>query len=330
MLKKLSSLNLKKVIPIAVVILIIAVVASRFIGRTSIPDGFSYGNGRLEATETAVSSKIQGKLLEVRYREGMDIKAGEIAAVIDAEDVKARLRAAEANLVKAKEMAKESREAAKAALSEQNLATVTFHRTEELIRKNFISGAQLDRDRTALQTANANLASAKNRIHEADAAVDAAAADVDTLQVNVDDTILKAPVDGRVLYRLAEPGEVIAAGGRVLSMLDLSDVFMYIYLNTADAGKLSMGDEARIILDSIPDTPIPAHIAYVSPKNQFTPKEVETREERAKFMFRVKLKVDREWLLKHADLAKPGMPGIGWVRTDANKPWPAELPTMTR
>lgn len=330
MSSKLPGSRLVKIGVIAAIIAIIGAAAWRFLRPSAIPEGFAYGNGRLEATETAIASKIQGKLVEVRFREGADLKAGEIAAVLDGEDVRARLRAAEADLVRAREAARESRENVKAAISEQELAVATYRRTEELIRKNFISKAQLDKDRTTLDTAAANLAGARNRVSEADAAVESAQANVDALKVGVDDTLLRVPVDGRVLYRLAEPGEVVSAGGRVLAMIDLSDVYMYVYLNTEESGKVVMGDEARIVLDALPNVPIPAHVAFVAPKNQFTPKEVETREERIKFMFRVKLKIDREWLEKNSHIAKPGMPGTGWVRIRPGAPWPANLPQPSR
>lgn len=319
-----------KLLIIAAAVVIIGAIAWYYLKPPAIPPGFAYGNGRLEATETAISSKIQGKIIEVLFREGADLKAGETAAILDGRDVKAQLRAAEANLDKTREAARESRENVKSAVSQQKLAVVTFNRTEELIRKNFISAAQLDKDRTTLQTANATLAAAQNKVSEADAAIAAAEANVDALKVSVDDTILRVPVDGRVLYRLAEPGEVISSGGRVLSMIDLSDVYMYVYLTTDEAGKVVMGDEARIVLDALPDVQIPAHIAFVAPKNQFTPKEVETMEERVKFMFRVKLKVNKDWLEKNSNIAKPGMPGIGWVRTAPETAWPDKLPQPSR
>lgn len=327
---KLSGKRLTRLIVIAAAVVILGIAAWYFLKPPAVPDGLAYGNGRLEATETAIASKIQGKLIDVRFREGADLKEGEIAALLDGEDVKAQLRAAQANLIKARESARETRESLKSAVSEQKLAVITYKRTEELIKKNFISEAQLDKDRTTLQTANSTLAGAKNRVAEADAAVEAAAANVDALKVSVDDTILRVPVDGRVLYRLAEPGEVISAGGRVLAMIDLSDVYMYVYLNTEEAGKVVIGDEARIVLDALPDMQIPAHIAFVAPKNQFTPKEVETQEERVKFMFRVKVKVNRDWLEKNSNVAKPGMPGIGWVKITPGTTWPAKLPQPSR
>ncbi len=301
----------KKLIIIIVLVIIAAVVGWYFLKPAGTPPGLAFGNGRLEATETAVSTKVQGKLVEVYFREGADLKVDEVAAQLDDVQLKADIKAAQA-------VAEQAREDVKSAVSQQELAGVTLKRTQELIKKGFISAAQLDKDVSTMRTANASLAAAKSRVAEADARVA-------SLQSNLDDLTLKSPVDGRILYRLAEPGEVLPAGGKVFSILDLNDVYMYIYLSSAESGNVQLGSDARIVLDALPDMPIPCKVVYVSPRNQFTPKEVETRDEREKFMFRVKLRVDPEWLAQNSTLAKPGMPGIGWVKTDPDAVWPANL-----
>ncbi len=315
----------KKLIIILVLVIIIAAIAWRFLKPSGTPAGLAYGNGRLEATETAVSTKVQGKLIEVYFREGADLKTGEIAAQLDDAQLKADLRAAEAAAEQAKEAAKVAREEVKSAQSQQHLASVTLKRTQELIKKGFISEAQLDKDIDSMKTANANLTSAHNRVFQADASIAEAVAKVASLQSNLDDLTLRSPVDGRILYRLAEPGEVLSPGGRVFSILDLNDVYVYIYLSSNEAGSVELGSDARVVLDGLPNKPIPCTVTYVSPRNQFTPKEVETRDEREKFMFRIKLKVDKEWLAKNENVAKPGMPGIGWVKISPDAVWPAEL-----
>ncbi|MCZ4053141.1 HlyD family efflux transporter periplasmic adaptor subunit [Oxalobacter sp. OxGP1] len=315
----------KKLIIIIVLAGIVAAVAWYFLRPAGTPPGLAYGNGRLEATETAVATKVQGKLIEVYFREGADLKTGQIAAQLDDAQLKADIRAAEAAVEQAKEYAKVAREDVKSAQSQQQLASVTLRRTQELIKKGFISAAQLDKDVNTMRTANATLASARNRVIQADASIREAEARVDSLKSNLDDLTLRSPVDGRILYRLAEPGEVLSAGGRVFSILDLNDVYMYIYLSNLEAGSVELGSEARIILDAIPDNPIPCTVTYVSPRNQFTPKEVETRDEREKFMFRVKLQVNQDWLARNIDVAKSGMPGVGWVKTDPDAVWPANM-----
>ena len=284
-----------------------------FLRPTNHFPGIAYGNGRLEATEADIATKVAGRLAEVQVREGDNLTAGQIAARLDADDLSAQLRAAEAAVMQA-------RDNLSSAASQQKLAKVTLDRTRELIKKGFISGDRLDRDLSALQTATATLAAARNKIHEAEAQAEA-------LRVNVKDTSLRAPIAGRVLYRLAEPGEVLAAGGKVFTLLDLTDVYMSIYLPTEEAGKVALNSPAKIVLDALPDQPIPARVVFVAPRSQFTPKEVETRNEREKLMFRIKVKVDLEWLKQHAEMAKPGMPGIAYVQTAPDTRWPDKLPS---
>lgn len=191
------------------------------------------------------------------------------------------------------------------------------------MKKGFVTGGKLDQDRSSLQTADAAVAAAQSRIGATNSAVAAAEAQADVLRIALRDTTLKAPAAGRALYRLAEPGEILAAGGKVLTLLDMADVFMSIYLPAGEAGKVGVGETAQIVLDALPNEIIPAHVTFVAPRSQFTPKEVETRNEREKLMFRVKLKVAPEWLAAHADLAKPGMPGVAYVRTAPDAIWPA-------
>jgi len=130
---------------------------------------------------------------------------------------------------------------------------------------------------------------------------------------------------GRVQYQLARAGEVVAAGAPIVTILDLTDVYMTIFLPAADAGKVGVGDEARIILDPVPDYVVPATVSFVAADAQFTPKTVETSDERAKLMFRIKLKIDPQVLQQFYTRVKTGVRGIGFVRTKADAEWPSDL-----
>jgi HlyD family secretion protein len=136
---------------------------------------------------------------------------------------------------------------------------------------------------------------------------------------------LRSPRDGRVQYRVAQPGEVLSAGGRILNFVDLSDVYMTFYLPTDSAGRVALGAAARIVLDAVPQYVIPAQISFVADVAQFTPKTVETAREREKLMFRIKAKIAPELLRKHIRQVKTGLPGIAYVRLDPNAAWPATL-----
>ncbi|PKO38663.1 MAG: efflux transporter periplasmic adaptor subunit [Betaproteobacteria bacterium HGW-Betaproteobacteria-6] len=290
-----------------------------------LPAGFASGNGRLEATEVDVATKIAGRLAELGPHEGDYVEAGAVVARLDADDLRAQLQAAEAQIRQAQRAVDQSRAGVRKSQSEVSLAGKTLKRSEELVGRGFISRNKLDADQTGMAGAVAGMAQAQGKVGEADAGVAAAEAKAESLRVTLADTSLKAPIAGRVLYRLAEPGEVLAAGGKALTLVNLSDMFMAIYLPTDKAGLVALNSEARIVLDALPGQVIPATVSFVAPKAQFTPREVETRTEREKLMFRLKVKPDAAWLAAHRDLAKGGMPGVAYVRVDAHAAWPANL-----
>lgn len=321
----MSSIVLRRLF-IVVLVLLIGLTGFVYWQRnhaSALPPGIASGNGRLEATEVDIASKVAGRLASVSVREGDDVAIGQVVAELDIEDLKAQLRAAEAQVRQAHAAMQQSRSAESGAASQQRLAQTTLGRTGQLVQKGFVTGDKLDRDRSAAQTAEA--AAAHNRVHETDEAVAAAEARVDVLRIALNDSALKASVAGRVLYRLAQPGEILTSGGKVLTLLDMTDVYLSLYLPTDEAGKIRVGSPARIVLDALPDKPIPAKVVFVAPRSQFTPKEVETRNEREKLMFRVKVQVEPDWLAAHGDLAKPGMPGLAYVQTTPAAVWPATL-----
>ena len=314
--------------PLVAIVLLAAIGGGFAVWRLrppELPPGIAFGNGRLEAIEVDVATKVAGRLASLTPHEGDRVEKDQVVAMLDAEDIAAQLRAAEAQVRQAREGTREAKEGVRKADSDVVLARKTLQRSQELVQRGYISGDKLDRDRSAQQGAESALAAARVRVAEADAGVAAAIARGQSLRATVNDTSLKAPIGGRVLYRLAEPGEVLPAGGKVLTLLDLSDVFMTVFLPTAEAGKVEIGSPARIVLDALPDQVLPATVSFVAPRAQFTPKEVETRSEREKLMFRVKVRVDAGWLAQHQAVAKGGMPGIAYVRTDGGQEWSARL-----
>jgi HlyD family secretion protein len=173
--------------------------------------------------------------------------------------------------------------------------------------------------------AEAALAAARIDVDYREAAIAAAAARIERIRTDIADSTLTTPIRGRVLYRLAEPGEVLPAGGKVVTVLELSDVYMTIFLPTDEAGRTIIGAEGRIVLDAAPHLVIPAAVSFVAPRAQFTPKEVETRTEREKLMFRVKVRIDPELLARHSEKVKTGRPGVAYVRLDPHVQWPEHL-----
>ncbi len=176
-----------------------------------------------------------------------------------------------------------------------------------------------------LAAVEAAIGAAKAQVVDAEAAVDAARAAIDSIAADANDSVLKSPRDGRVQYRVAQPGEVLAAGGRVLNLVDLGDVFMTFFLPTAQAGSIAIGSDVRIVLDAAPQYVIPAKVTFVADVAQFTPKTVETEEERLKLMFRIKAHIPAELLRKYIYQVKTGLPGVAYVRLDPGAPWPTKV-----
>ena len=311
---------------LAVALAVAGVYGYRTLREPALPPGLASGNGRIEATEYDIATKRPGRLAEVAVREGDTVTRGQVLARIDSADLVAQRRAAEAELARARVGRAVAVATVAQRKTEANLARTELRRVEALFEKHVSSAQTLDQAKSRSEAADAALRAAAESVDAAQASIASAEANVARIQVDVDDSALVAPIDGRVLYRLAEPGEVLGAGGKVVTLLDLTDVFMTIFLSTAEAGRVRVGSEARVVLDAAPEFVIPAAVSFVAPEAQFTPKEVETRTEREKLMFRVKVRVDPDVLAKHLEKVKTGLPGVAYVRLGPDVPeWPAAL-----
>jgi HlyD family secretion protein len=297
---------------------------NRLRGR-DMPDGIVKSNGRLEATQVDVSAKYPGRLATLTVNEGDEVTAGQVVATISSPETEAQLRNAQAQVLKAKRALAEANALIVQRKSDLDFAGPDYERAKQLVARGNISQQATDSRRNKLEAAEAAYVAANAQRDQAEAAIKAAEADVERYQSILVDLVLVAPRSGRVQYRLARSGEVVAAGQRVLTILDLNDVYMTIYLPAEQAGKLALGDEARTILDPVPQYVLPATVIFVATEAQFTPKSVETAEEREKLMFRVKLQADPEVLSKYHRQVKTGVRGLGFVRTDPKVPWPTEL-----
>lgn len=290
-----------------------------------LPDNVVYGNGRIEATEYDIATKLPGRLVTVLAQEGDMVDIGQALAVIDTDDLNAQLREANAGLREASEARKYALAIVDQHKSELALAEAELRRSLELVKQGHVSKEKVDKQRTVSTSAQAALRAANVKVVQSDAGIEAAQARVERLESNIADSTLQAPINGRILYRLAEPGEVLGSGGKVFSLLDLTDVYMSIYLPTSEAGKVTIGSQARIVLDAIPQYILPAKVTFVSAQAQFTPKSVETRDERDKLMFRVKVKLDPQLLKAHIAQVKTGVPGLAYVLLAPETTWPEKL-----
>jgi HlyD family secretion protein len=297
---------------------------NRLRGR-DMPEGIVKTNGRIEATQVDVSAKYAGRLATLTVDEGDEVSAGQQVATISSPETEAQLRNAQAQVLKAKQSLAEAIALIAQRKSDLDFTRTDYDRGKILIEKKDISQQVVDMRRNKFEAAEAAYVAAEAQRDQAEATIKSAVAEVDRLQSILVDMVLVSPRSGRVQYRLARAGEVVSQGQRILTILDLNDVYMTIYLPAEQAGRLTLGDEARTILDPIPQYVLPNTISFVATDAQFTPKSVETTEEREKLMFRVKLQADPKVLDQYHKAVKTGVRGLAFVRTDPKIGWPAEL-----
>lgn len=315
--------------------------------------GLVHGNGRIEAVEIDIAAKTPGRVKEILVREGDFVTAGQVVAKMDTEVLEAQLRQAEAQLHQAESavtiarsqvlLTVAERAASHAILAqreaEHDIADKRLARSSLLAKEGASSQQEADDDnarvtgtaaavsatRAQVAAADAAIATSRAQVSGAESAVEAAKASIERIRADITDSALQAPRNGRIQFRVAQAGEVVPAGGRVLNMVDLSDVYMTFFLPTTAVGKIALGSEVRLVLDAAPEHVIPANVSFVADVAQFTPKTVETTAEREKLMFRVRAQVPPELLKKYIKQVKTGLPGVAYVRLDAKAPWPVHL-----
>lgn len=339
------------------VIVIVLGVAAYFAWKelqpAGLPEGFASSNGRIEATEIDIATKTAGRIVDVRADEGDFVTAGQVLAQMDTDvlnaqrkELQAEERRAHTAVATAKSLVaqRESEKAAAQATvaqreAELDLAIKNYNRNKALVATKVITAEQFDSIRAALHSAQATVSRAKadvaaansaittaqSHVIESQAKVVAAQAAIERIEADIKDSTLRCSRDGRVQFRIAQPGEVLNAGGKVLNMVDLGDVYMTFFLPTEWAGRVQMGADARIVLDSAPQFVVPAQVTFVADVAQFTPKTVETAEERQKLTFRIKAHIPPELLKKYVRDVKTGLPGVAYVQLDPQAEWPANL-----
>jgi HlyD family secretion protein len=293
--------------------------------RWALPKGIASGNGRIDAKEVDVASKLPLRIKEVLVREGDLVKRGQVVVRMDTITLEAELAENRAKVAAAQEQLAVVRAAIVKAESEIDLAKIEKTRSGRLLAERAGSQREYDVRTMALKTTTAGLGEQKARLEVAQRDLKAAEANVAQTQSRIDDATLISPVIGRVLYRLAEPGEVLAAGGKALTLVNLEDVYMEIFLPSQQAAALKIGAEGRITVDYEPNRVAQGYVSFVSPEAQFTPKFVETRTEREKLMFRVKIQVPRELVMHYVERVKTGVRGMGYVKVQPDAEWPGWL-----
>ena len=290
-----------------------------------LPPGISWGNGRLEADPIDIDTKFAGRIAKLFVDQGELVTAGQVVAMMDTRDLDASLKKSQALLSQAERTLDEAKANLTQRQTQVKLAQQELDRTSALVPKGYATAELLDQRHQQMNSAVAAENAATHRVAEAQHALDAATHDVELYRVNILDNTLVAPRDGPIEYRVANVGEVLLAGGKVFTMLDASYVYMDVYLPTAEAGRVRIGSDARIVIDAYPDHVIPAKVVFVASQAQFTPKTVETKAERDKLMFRIRVRIDPERLKGREAMVRSGLPGIAYVATDPSVAWPINL-----
>ncbi len=285
------------------------------------------GTGTVEAVEVTIGNKIPGQVLQVIPREGDLVKVGDVVARIDHEDLdlelqraRAGVRAAEAQLTLLRRgprrqeirRAEQMVEQARAALDN---ARTTYRRAQDLLARKVVPQSNVDNARAQVDVLQAQHNAAQEalsvlragsrleQLHMAEANLEQAETLVSILQKKIADCTVKSPTAGRVVARFLEPGELAGTGTPILRVADLSDVWIMIYVSETELGRVRVDGDAEIRVDSFPDKSFPGKVTYISPQEEFTPKNIQTKDERVRMVFGVKVEA------KNPDESlKPGMP----------------------
>jgi HlyD family secretion protein len=290
-----------------------------------LPPGIVFGNGRLYADEISIDTKYAARIAEIFADEGDVVKAGQVVARMDTRDLEASLKRAQATVRQDRRAVDEAKANVVQQQTQVLLAKQEYDRAVYLVQKGFQTKEVLDQRQQQLNGSTAALEAARQRVIESEHALEAATHDVELYTVEINDDTLVAPYDGRIQYRVANLGEVLPAGGHVFAMLDTSYVYMDLYLPTQQAGNVKYAADARIVVDSRLDIAIPAKVMYIATQAQFTPKTVETQTEREKLLFRIRVRVDTDWLRRRTDAVSSGLPGVAYILTDPATKWPDRL-----
>lgn len=310
-----------KWIVIIIVIAALGFVAYWFNREEPLPEGFISANGRLELNRLDIASLYSGRVQEIKVREGDEVKMSQTLVVLSSEQSTSQLASAFAAKQRLEEAVNRA-EAETAAREQQlKLAQMELNNALSLRRDNLISQVEVNRRQAARDAERAAVSATKAAQAEAQAGVTQAQAQIDAANSAHDDLLITSPIDARVEYRIAEVGNVIASGSKVITLVDPLDVTMNVFLPTSSMAPIQIGAEARIILDGIPAV-WPAHVEFISAQAQFTPKHVETANEREKLMYKVKLRVPLDVARAHTKLLKGGLTGMAYVRLDSQQAWP--------
>jgi HlyD family secretion protein len=286
---------MKARLPIAAVVLVvIALVVALVVSRHSGDRGDSELSGTIEAYEVQVTSRVAARVIAVRCEEGQVVKTGDALLVLDDSDYRnaalaaqAQLQAAQANL--------------SAMQSRADLADSSRARLRRLFAAGNLTRQEMDKTESDAKAANDALVAART-------AVDAAQAQADIAQARLSDCTVTAPVSGTVTTVAFRVGETVLAGSVPATIIDLDQTWLNVYLPEGLLGRVRLGDSCRVRVDAYPKKDFPGVLSFIAEKAEFTPKDIQTREERINQVYRLKI------TLHNTDrVLKPGMPADAYL-----------------
>jgi HlyD family secretion protein len=286
----------------------------------ALPEGFLYGNGRIEATEVTVSAEVGARVLESSLVEGRTVQANDLLVRLDETDLKTRLKQAEANAIAAQRAEAQVARQLDTARHHAQTADADLARYRKLRETGDVSAQMLDRAENQQREARGQVETLAARQAQAAASREAASREVELLRSQAAKTVIRAPSAGTILTKGIEAGELAAPGRTIAVIADLARIELKIYVPESEIGKIKLNDPARVRVDAFPQRYFEARVARVDPRAQFTPKDVHMPDERARLVFGVTLTVDNK-----EGYLKPGMPADAWVRWKPEVPWPEKL-----
>jgi len=271
------------------------------------------GSGTIEGTRTVVSAEVSGKVARIAADEGAAVRAGDTLLLIDDTEYRIQVRQASANADAAEAQYRLTLEGSRKedVLQAEALfrsADADYRRMKDLLASGTVTQKQYDdalaRFVAAQQTYEKLVRGLrKEEIAVARARRDQATAAADFARKKLGDCVVRSPARGMVTLRAVEPGELVPAGGQLFQVTALEEVDLMIYVDETRLGGVALGNRAEVFIDSFPDRPFEGRVVFISPVAEFTPKNVQTKEERTKLVFGVKVRV------KNPDGAlKPGLP----------------------
>lgn len=289
-------------------------------------------SGTLEAVEVKVSAKVPGQVEQLFVDEGSQVKQGDTLAILDHSTQDIQWRQAQAGVALANaqyqllvngarsEDVHQAQDALKQLESSSKVATDDYNRMKELYASKSITKKQFDDAESRYVITKAQLNSARENLKKmqrfarpedleaAKARLDQAKASADLLQKQINDAYIVAPVAGTVTNKPVEVGELVGIGTTIVTISRLETLNLMIYVSDNELGKVKLNGNADIVIDTYPDKTFPGRVVYISPIAEFTPKNVQTKEDRTKLVFGVKLEVDNK-----DGILKAGMPADAYV-----------------